>query len=184
MMSRISSYLTSLLWGFSEAVFFFLVPDIWLSRQVITDARAALIGIALATLGALTGGLLLYSAASQSPETVWFWIDLIPGISGSMVTDSGNDIKQDGLWMSLLVGMASGVPYKIYATWAGDLSLPLITFISATVCIRALRFSIVTGLAYGINYALKSKYSINIRLVIHGAAWIIFYVIYFYKFGA
>jgi hypothetical protein len=52
-------------WGLAEATVFFVVPDVWISRLALSSWRAALRGCALALVGALVGGVLLYLAGGR-----------------------------------------------------------------------------------------------------------------------
>lgn len=178
----IKTRLISFIWGFSEATFFFFVPDIWLSRIVLEDKKEACINIAFTTLGALFGGSIIYFLASSHFENIRIFLDFIPGISNNMVEQTGSQIKELGLWEALLTGIASGIPYKIYASWSGYLSLSFIMFFMASAFIRTLRFIAVTGLAYITSAVLKDRMDMGKMFLLHAACWLVFYIFYFYKF--
>ena len=100
-----------------------------------------------------------------------------------MVEQTGNQLQELGIWEALLTGIASGVPYKIYASWSGYLGISFVIFLLASAVIRTLRFTAVTGIAHAASVALKGKLSARKLLSLHAACWIFFYTFYFYKFG-
>ena len=173
----------SFVWGFAEGTFFFLVPDIWLSRIVLKDKKEAYINIVFTVLGALLGGTALYILAMAHFDHMKLGLTYVPAVNGDMVEQVGVQIQGSGLWAALLAGIASGVPYKIYASWAGHLELSFAAFLGASICIRALRFTLVTGAAQLAAFLLRNVVSTPKLYLIHAASWIIFYVFYFTKFG-
>lgn len=173
----------SFVWGVAEATFFFLVPDIWLSRIALTDKKEALINIGFATLGALLGGSILYFLALEYFENIQNFLGFIPGISSAMIEQTGNQVQEQGLGEALLTGIASGIPYKIYAAWSGHLGLSLGVFLLASAFIRALRFTLVTGMAYVASLPLKRRLNTAWLHSLHAICWITFYIFYFYRFG-
>ena len=56
-------------------------------------------------------------------------------------------------------------------------------FLGASICIRALRFTLVTGATHVAAFLLRNVVSTPKLYLIHAASWIIFYVFYFTKFG-
>ena len=55
------------LWGFAEATFFFLVPDVWLSFLAIESFTQGVAGSFAALAGALNGGSLMWFYGRRSP---------------------------------------------------------------------------------------------------------------------
>lgn len=55
-----SAFLVAFLWGFSEAVWFFIIPDIFLTLIALFSLKRALLGMGWTILGAMLGGGLLY----------------------------------------------------------------------------------------------------------------------------
>jgi len=179
----IKTRMVSFVWGFSEATFFFFVPDIWLSRIVLENKKEAYINIAFTALGALLGGVTLYVLALSHFEHIQGLLDLIPGISNTIIDKTGEQVQRLGILEALFTGIASGVPYKIYASWAGSLGVPFGTFLFSSVIIRTLRFTIITGLTHIASIILKDRLSLKKILLLHTACWVFFYIFYFYNFG-
>ena len=100
-----------------------------------------------------------------------------------MVEQTGEQVQALGIWVALMTGIASGVPYKIYAYWSGYLGVSFVTFLLVSAIIRTLRFAVVTGGAHIASVILKDRLSIRKMFLLHAACWMIFYTFYFYKFG-
>lgn len=180
---RRASYALSFIWGLCEASFFFLVPDIWLSRLAMKDFAAALRNIAFATAGALLGGLVMYLCGRYAFAGTTGFLDMIPAISPAMIDDAGAAMTENGLLPALLNGMAGGIPYKIYAAWAGHMALSVPLFLFASALARLLRFFIVTGVFYISARALSARLSDRSLRRLHALVWSTFYLAYFLKFG-
>lgn len=176
-------YSVSFIWGFCEASFFFLVPDIWLSRIALTDFRQALKNTAVATIGAVLGGLVIYICGRTAFAETSGFLDMVPAISPTMIESTGTGITDDGLMTALLGGMAQGTPYKIYAAWAGHLALSPPLFLLASAVARFIRFLAVVSLFYASARVLSAWISAKNLLRLHAAVWLLFYAGYFWTFG-
>lgn len=175
--------LISFIWGFAEATFFFIVPDVWLSRIALTNPKEAYISIFYAIWGALFGGVLMYYMGAYAYEGSQEFLNYIPAISDQMITNVENtDIEAD-LFNIMIGGMFSGVPYKVYAVWTGHLSTPLVLFILVSICARMARFLSVTALTHIIAKALKTKITAAHISRIHIGLWVLFYAFYFSVMG-
>jgi hypothetical protein len=53
-------FLISFLWGFSEAVWFFIIPDIFLAFIALFSLKRAFIAMCWTIFGAMLGGAILY----------------------------------------------------------------------------------------------------------------------------
>ncbi|OGX11050.1 MAG: hypothetical protein A2351_08720, partial [Omnitrophica bacterium RIFOXYB12_FULL_50_7] len=142
--------LVPFLWGFSEAVFFFIVPDVWLTYLVCVNGwkgiwRALLITVA----GALLGGLCVYGVGLQWSSEVRQVLERIPGISMPMIESSWKDLAVRGE-MAMAVGILKGIPYKIFAAGAGSLQMNIVLFLVASVLVRSIRFLFSVSITLGI----------------------------------
>ncbi len=173
----------SFVWGLAEAVFFFLIPDIWLSRLVLMNRNEAYLNCAIASFAALVGGCFMYFVSVSHFAEVKELLAFVPAVSASMIDKVGVQIEQEGLLRALLTGMITGIPYKLFASWSGFLGLPLIVFIAASVTMRALRFFTVVALFDLVSSVMRKKLSIHQIYVIHGFVWLAVYTFYFCKFG-
>lgn len=172
----------SALWGFAEATVFFLVPDIWLSRLALRDPKRAFRNCLVATGAALLGGLALYMAAQADFPAIRRLLDNIPGISPPMIDRAGAALAAGPL-RALLDGMFSGIPYKLYAAWAGESGLALTVFLACSALARLLRFALVTALAALGARICRPWLSVQAMGRVHLALWIAFYIGYFWAFS-
>lgn len=173
----------SLLWGFAEATFFFIVPDVWLSRIAIQDKKEAFINIAFCIVGAILGGLVIYSLGLFIAPVILDFFDTIPAISEDMIGQVGQDIDRQGFALSLLFGMIQGIPYKLFAAWAAMAQVNIVWFIVVSVMCRGLRFFAVTLVTIGFLQIGQRWLSRATLYKIHGVLWVLFYVWYFSVMG-
>ncbi len=170
-------------WGLAEATFFFLVPDILLSRIAIRGLAPALWASLAAVAGAVLGGIIMYLAGQGAFAATCRFLDFVPAISPKMIAEAGADVTARGFLPALLSGALSGVPYKIYAAWAGHVNVPVLWFVAASTLARAARFVTVVFLSWGAAQILSRGLSRRHLYILHAALWVIFYVWYFVVFG-
>jgi membrane protein YqaA with SNARE-associated domain len=126
-------------WGLAEATVFFVVPDVWISRLALSSRRAAVRGCALALVGALVGGVLLYLAGGRHEAALLALFDRLPAISPGLAAHVRAQLQDLG-GLGLLAGGFSGAPYKLYAAQASSAGLGLPMFIVGSVIARGARF--------------------------------------------
>lgn len=138
-------------WGFAEATFFFVVPDVWTSWIGLRRPKRA-VGTTFSALGgALAGGTVTYCwgrrvAADDSRRA----LANVPAVTDAMISDVEQELAGSGP-SSLLRGPARGVPYKLYARAAGLQRTSLPVFLAWSVPGRMIRFLAVTGAVSGIS---------------------------------
>lgn len=165
-------------WGLAEATFFFIVPDVYLSRLVLASRRRCLRAMLWALLGALLGGLLMYRWGALWPEAATRCLDQVPAISPQMLARAGRQLQHRGA-SALFLGALMGYPYKIYAMQAGHLGLALPLFILASLAARLARFFLVCALVDFLGRALLGCLSQRTRQAAHLIGWTLFYLFYF-----
>ncbi len=183
-MEKLTCRVIPFLWGFSEATFFFIVPDVWLTVLACrASARRLWIAIGWTLLGALLGGASMYVAGMQSPLNAAVSLILIPGIDSDLMMKVVSQTKDHGLW-AMGLGMLTGWPYKIYAAAWGALHGDFLSFCAATVLFRGMRFVAVGFLAKAI-FTIADKVGAGEKLKARALAvvWIAFYIMYFHHFG-
>lgn len=171
------------LWGLAEATFFFIVPDVLLTRVALRDWRSAAVACLWAMAGALLGGLGLWMAGRYG------WLpflpagfDRIPGITPALIAESAATLESRG-WLALGQGVLTGRPYKLYAYHAGLQGSHPLAFLAASAVARLGRFLATATLAWGIGRTLGGR-SVRFRFGLHLAVWTGFYAIYFAVMGA
>lgn len=173
-------FLFAFLWGWSEATFFFIVPDFLLTLLALRAPRVALTACLWATLGAVVGGAMTYDYATLHPASSREILVMIPGISDRMIGDAGNQLEEHGA-AAVFIGPLRGIPYKIYAVQAAWQRRPLVEFLLVSIPARAIRFLLTTLLASAIASRLRLRERTLVH--IHLLAWTAFYTAYFAMHG-
>lgn len=171
--------LVSFLWGFSEATFFFLVPDIWLSILALKKPRGIAVHVALAVLGAVAGGFIMYMFGAYEFAQARAFLDFVPAIGPAIIGEVGQQMQGGRAWGAMMEGGISGVPYKIYAVWAGHLGLPVMLFVVMSAAARAARFILIAGTVYAVGRVLRRWFGTRTLLRINAVCWAAFYAYYF-----
>ncbi len=164
-------------WGFAEATFFFIVPDVFLTRLALSDVRRALLGAVAATVGALLGASLLWWLALHDIGPVLRLIDRLPGISLGLVIATGQAVQENGA-SALWLGAVSGQPYKLFVAHAAAQGLDFTVFLLTSCAALLVRFSATTLLAAA---AARFVASPGRRVQLHLWFWVAFYTVYFWR---
>lgn len=166
-------------WGFAEATFFFVVPDVWTSWVGLRKPKRALATTVSALAGALIGGVATYTWGRQIPASSSRSALLkVPAVTAGMVSKVEQDVASSG-HQSLMGGPTRGVPYKLYARASGSQHKSLVSFLAWSIPARILRFLAVTLLASGITAGTRKMWpSVPEKLVntIFFACWGGFYI--------
>lgn len=167
-------------WGFAEATFFFIVPDVFTSRIVLHSPKRSLAACIWAAGGALAGGTLLFALARVGFGTkLAAGFALLPGIHPALETTAATLLAQHGLG-ALFLGAASGIPYKLFAIEAAQANTSFVTFVLVSAAARLARFLAVTGLVGALGATVFRKCGARIKLAVHGIGWAVFYAWYFW----
>jgi membrane protein YqaA with SNARE-associated domain len=166
------------LWGFAEATFFFIVPDVFLSVLGLRNLRRATVACLYALGGALVGGTVMYAWGLRDVNAVLAILDAIPAISPEMLSRVRRSLDHQGI-MAVLIGPFLGTPYKIYAVQAAAAGIGLLPFLLISIPARLGRFLAVTICCSWIGNTVLSHCSGRSRLAILFAGWTGFYAFYF-----
>jgi membrane protein YqaA with SNARE-associated domain len=172
-------YRLAAVWGFTEATFFFIVPDVILSWLALERPKRGLTACAPALLGALVGGTLMWVWGSLHAGSAQTVLDALPGIRPDMIRAVDSALVSNGL-SAVFFGPLRGVPYKIYAVASGELGIGLFGFLLMSIPARLVRFLLVTLLAAGLRAGPLARFSLRTCRGIHVVSWLLFYVWYFY----
>jgi membrane protein YqaA with SNARE-associated domain len=170
--------IASLLWGFSEATLFFIIPDVLLSAVALRSGKKAVNACFCALIGALIGGSILYVWGAGQPSESAQIIERVPAIDQTMIREVKVSLASDGL-IAMVLGPTKGIPYKIYAITANSVGISYLTFLIASIPARFLRFFLVSILTWSISTYVLKKQSMKIKYTIWAAVWIIIYIFYF-----
>jgi len=137
-------------WGFAEATFLFVVPDVWTSWVGLRRPKRA-VGTTVSALGgAMAGGALTYWWGRKvAADTSRKALVRVPAVTEAMISEVEQEVAVSGA-ASLLRGPTRGVPYKLYARAAGLQRTSLGTFLAWSVPGRMIRFMVVTAAVSGI----------------------------------
>lgn len=170
--------LIALLWGFAEATFFFIVPDVWLSALALFSFRRALRASGYALGGALLGGNLMYLWGRSAPETAAGFVESIPAISAALMSRANTELAQQGV-SAVLFGILSGTPYKVFAVHAATAGIAWPDFLLISIPARGLRFLLSTLIAQGAAATVLRSVAGSVRLWVWASFWVVFYSAYF-----
>lgn len=165
-------------WGFGEATFFFVIPDVFLSLVAILQWPRTWKHILSAVIGALLGGALLFQLAATDYQNTRNCVARVAFIRERMLIHVDDGFRAHGLY-ALVWGSIEGVPYKLYAVEAPQFTSQT-RFLLATPPARVLRFLLVWG-CFGLVAAwLKARFALRtIQLLpIYALVWIVVYAIY------
>lgn len=173
----------SFIWGFSEATFFFIVPDVWLSFCSIKSWKTGLKQIVLVLVGALIGGSCMYFLGSAIQGKILVLLDYVPMVNRELIHYAINEIFTYE-YKALFYGPIQGIPYKIYASASGLFSLNYWTFLLVSVPVRSFRFIVSVVLSNFISSVVLRKWSLQKKRIVLILAWVIIYCFYFYSINS
>jgi membrane protein YqaA with SNARE-associated domain len=171
-------------WGFSEATFFFIVPDVLLTLIACRALRPALKATVAALAGALAGGALMYVLGARDPSLARVALDYVPAIGPALITRVTGQIDENGL-VAVLLGPMKGIPYKIYAVEWGARGGSFLAFMLISIPARYVRFFLTALIARGIARLIEplTHHRALIEMIILVVIWITFYSFYFARSG-
>ncbi|MBB6424209.1 hypothetical protein [Jeotgalicoccus coquinae] len=167
------------IWGFSEAVWFFIIPDVILSLYAlqIKKFKYVLYANAVAVTGAVIGGTGIFIWSSFNAEQAEAFMMGIPAVHGYMI-EHVHRTMAGSTFTALITGPLFGVPYKLFAAAAPEYT-GIALFLLFTVPSRLLRFIIVSSIAYVLSNYIFKTLGARIKIIIWLCVWMIVYVIYF-----
>lgn len=172
-------------WGFAEATFFFIVPDVLLTLIACRALRPSIRATIAALIGALAGGSVMSMFAGSAPETARLFLDLVPAISPALIGRVSHQLNESGL-LSVLLGPIQGIPYKIYAVEWGARGGSLVLFLVISIPARYVRFILAALISRAVARLLEplTHHQAAIEVSILALIWIAFYVFYFASFAS
>jgi hypothetical protein len=169
-------------WGLAEGLFFFIVPDVYISVATLFSLRAGALAWAFSILGSATAVVAIYLLTATVGGDYLSFLEAIPGISRAMIEGVESSLAVQGLpYTPLLV--LGGVPLKVYAGAAFAIGLPAGSALVWTVFARIVRIVPTFALVAVIRVLFRRR--IDTRPSVWTAAlglfWILFYVVYFLR---
>ncbi len=170
------------LWGLLESICFFIVPDVFLSFLALYSYKKALLACLYSLAGALVGGLIMYTLSGFHADASLNFIDSIPGINTQLIS-TARELIQKSIWVGMIKGAFTGVPYKIFSAQAAITNVPVMVFLSASIPARLLRFVLISLISAIISEMLLKKTPRILKIKILALVWLIFYAFYFHYMG-
>ncbi|MFD2829379.1 hypothetical protein [Corticicoccus populi] len=172
-------FLIIFIWGFSEAVWFFIIPDVILSLYALRSRTLQRVFTAniICLSGALLGGAFIYIFSSLNGDTVRSLMLYIPAVHGYMF-DSINENMASNTFNALITGPLFGLPYKLFASEAPEYT-NIFMFLLFSIPARLIRFLLVSLTAFFLSRVVFKNLSMKLKIGIWSLVWIVVYIIYF-----
>ncbi len=168
----------AVLWGFAEATFFFVVPDLLLTAAVLVFGLTFALRLAAASAAAaVAGGLFMYLWAVQDIGAARAFLLSVPLIGADLLTRVQGEMT--GAWpVDLTLGAVTGAPFKIYAVEAGAAGVQPVLFAAVGAAARLARFSLAIALT-ALGASIAARLGLQ-RIVPYGLAlaWAAIYAFY------
>ena len=141
------------LFAFMEASFFPIPPHPLLGLMCLAEPRKAVRFGAIATAGSVVGGLLGYAIGYFLYDTVGTQLLSVLHLTASF-PKAACYLREYGVEIIILKG-ATPIPFKLLTITAGFISMPLASFLFASVVSRSISFMIVGGLFRAFGAPIK-----------------------------
>jgi membrane protein YqaA with SNARE-associated domain len=160
-------------WGFAEAVFLPIVPDVVIGLFALVAPRAVPRLFVALVVGALLGTAVLYALATVAPEAVASMLLALPGITPDMLAAARVQVAGGDPLSIAAVG--PGTPLKVYTwAWATGPANPVALAIGA-VLNRITRIALPLAMLAIVGLVAPAFLRRHDRLVL--AAYAAFYVV-------
>jgi hypothetical protein len=171
-------------WGLAEGLFFFIVPDVYISFAALFALRAGAVAWLFSIAGSLAAIAIIYLLTALPGVNYLAFLRTIPGISGSLISQVGERLAADGLPYTPFLAF-SGVPLKLYAASAFSLGLSLGGVLVWTGFARVVRIAptFVVVAAIRLLFGRQIDRRPGIWFAGLGLFWLVFYVFYFARMG-
>jgi len=185
LLSRVSAQLSkhaiqhaiAFAWGLGEAIVFFVIPDVLVTRAALTSLRFGMATVAYALAGSLLGGALSYLWGASDLAGARHVLDALPAISIDMLDRAQQALAIDGMCAALL-GSFTGVPYKVFAIHAAGAGIALPEFLLASIPVRATRFVLLAIVTRVLVRRVVPTWSEQRLRLAWALAWFVNYAIY------
>jgi hypothetical protein len=166
-------------WGFAEASFFVVVPDVWLGFVALFAPRRTVTTIAATVAGAAAGAVFLFVATLAFGDQIGRLILALPGITPGDLAAARTALADDGA-AALLPALVAGRAVKLYVHAAATDGIPLLDVVLFTMLNRIVRLALFGGLMSLVGWGGRSIVMGCPRLVasIYVSGWVLFYVVH------
>jgi membrane protein YqaA with SNARE-associated domain len=170
--------LLAAIWGFAEATFFFVVPDVLFTRTTLRSVKRVWLQLFAAVIGAAIAGALMYLWASGSPAQARSAVAAVPFLGEKIITPA-EQRWNDGGTTSLFSNPLSGVPYKVHAVLApSHVSLPVFLLLSLPLRAERMLLSMIVFVPLAMWVRKDEGRRTKTGMRIHLAFWLLVYAVY------
>jgi hypothetical protein len=165
-------------WGIAEGSLFFIVPDVLLTLAALFSFRIALLQTSAVVAGALVAGAMMFAWALHFPEQAKTAVLAVPLVRPAMAEKVRDNFTTRGV-VALLLGPASGIPYKLYAVEAPKhVSLPLFLLASIPARLERLLIGVLLFGAAGALFRARIARHPGRAAAAHAIYWVGAYTYY------
>lgn len=167
-------------WGLAEGLFFFIVPDVYVSFATLFSLRAGALAWFFSIAGSASAVVVIYVLAVMLGLDYVSFLDWIPGISEPLIQRVGQQLAAEGLPYTPFLVLA-GVPLKLYVAQAFSLELSLGSVLLWTVFARIVRIAPTFAIVAAIRLLFGRRIDVHagVWCALLGIFWLAFYVFYF-----
>jgi len=167
-------------WGFSEALLFFVVPDVLITWVALKRGWRAGWQTALwALIGAWVGGALLLIWQGFAPQQAALAVEAVPFISPALMAQARENLNANG-GIAILLGSLSGIPYKAFVIAAPAAGLGDWALLAWTLPGRGVRFFLAAAVASLAGRWLKARAPSRLAEALWLGSWLLIYASYWH----
>jgi len=150
--------------SFAESSFFPIPPDVLLIPMVISDRQRAWRLAAICTIASVFGGMAGYMIGALLFDTV---AQPLLGFYGyaEKFASFAEVYNEWGIWIVLLAGGLTPIPFKVITIASGATGLDFATFVLFSLIARGSRFYMVSGLLYWFGPPIRDFIEKRLALV-------------------
>lgn len=176
------------LWGWAEATWFFVIPDVWLTFAVFWGRRTSAAAVVAALGGALAGAVHFYLLDDFSRQLLSQWWRVCPGYGPGMAEVIAQHLAAGPA--GLCHGPWLGIPYRFYLLQAEAQGMSLVSVLAWTVWARLPRL-ILAPLIVGPVYAVIRSQAVSLGMgqgwkrllaILFAALWMVIYADYWFVY--
>jgi membrane protein YqaA with SNARE-associated domain len=137
-------------WAFAEATIWPLMPEALLVPLAVLQPLRAVAHLPSAIAGSACGGILNYTVTRNLKSSSF--LRHIPLVRPSMIGQCQQWLAIEGT-SGVRHQPTSMLPFKVFAAVAGEMKLPLLSFIAKATLVRAARFALATAISAAFGFA-------------------------------
>ena len=171
-------------WGLAEGLFFFIIPDVYISLATLFAPRVGAVAWLFSIAGSVTAIPIIYLLTTILGADYLGFLGRVPGISSSLIAQVGEKVAAEGLPYTPFLA-SGGVPLKLYAASAFSVGLSLGSVLVWTVFARIVRIAPTFAVAATIRVVAGRQIDARPGIWVAGVGlfWLVFYVYYFVRMG-